>query len=1024
LISPGRRVGHDTLGGIVEFRILGSIDVRAGERTLVVKGPKTRTLLALLACTPARPVSTEQIVDALWAMAPPAGTKAAIHTCVSALRRTLSTVGRKVLVRCPGGYLLDVPPESVDLWLFEHRANRGRAALREGDSATAAELLGDALALWRGVALSGAAGEWADRERARLTELRLAVTEDRLAAELALGRGQAVVAELSTLVAAHPLWERLRGQLMIALCQAGRHADAVECFREGRQLLVDELGIEPGADLSELFGKILRGEIGPIPGPEPVPAPYPAIPSQLPADLGDFTGRAQETREACDYLVSHRSGRTTQTIYAIAGKAGVGKSALATVVAHRVGRHFTDGQLYVNLRGAEPVPVSPAEVLGRFLRALGVADHAIPDDSDERAAYFRTVTAHLSVLILLDNAADERQVRLLLPASPDGAVIITSRRRLSALESAGHAVLDVLDPPTALELLARVTGERRVSAEPSAAREIARLVGFLPLALRIAGARMAGRPDRTMAYLSARLREQHRLLNELAVGDLEVRGSLVVSYLQLDTRERVALRRLAWLGIPDFATWVLAPLLAVSVDEAADIVETLVEAQLLDLVRTEGQAETRYRLHELTSAFARERAEAEEVQGEVLAAAERLAASWYVLVETAAGKMPIFGGAWTRGTESLSGGPLDEPVVAALLVDPAHWFDVEQPALVHMVERASELGLVAAATRLAAALCSSAYAVHNRFRQWWRTHSVALAAARRTGDKESQAILLAGLGDLRYVQDRLDEAVAYYRKALHAYDVAGVSTRNRAATQLSLGTVLCEQGRLAASLNEVGDVQVLVDPLMVARANHTRAQALTELADLDGALAAGTQALSVFQRIDHPLGTVMTHRVLGIVHRAAGRLDKAAAHCELALAEVQDFDAPLMHVYVHQALAKVRIRQGRGGGTRERLRDGLGVCERMQDGFGQALILRTLGELELAEGNFRDAEAYLDRSLRRWEALDLPLWRARCQRDRASVLEALGRHAAADETWAEARAVFHSYGSREDHEPRPRPITG
>jgi len=1003
----------------VEFRILGSIDVRAGQRTLVVKGPKTRTLLALLACTPARPVSTEQIVDALWAMAPPAGTKAAIHTCVSALRRTLSTPGREVLVRCPGGYLLDVPPESVDLWRFEHRASRGRAALREGDSATAAELLGEALALWRGVALSGATGEWADRERNRLAELRLAVTEDRLAAELSLGRGLDVVAELSTLVTAHPLWERLRGQLMIALCQAGRHADAVECFREGRQLLVDELGIEPGAELSALFGRILRGEIDPVPGPEPVPPPHPVIPAQLPADPGDFTGRASETREACEYLVARR---TTQTIYAIAGKAGVGKSTLATVVAHRVGRHFTDGQLYVNLRGAEPVPVSPAEVLGRFLRALGVAEHAIPDDSDERAAYFRTVTAHLSVLILLDNAADERQVRLLLPASPDGAVLITSRRRLSALESTGHTVLDVLDPPTALDLLGRVTGERRVSAEPSAAREIARLVGFLPLALRIAGARLAGRPDRTMAYLSARLREQHRLLNELAVGDLEVRGSLVVSYVQLATRERVALRRLAWLGIPDFASWVLAPLLEVGVDEAADIVETLVEAQLLDLVRTEGQAETRYRLHELTSAYARERAETEEVRTEALEAAERLATCWYGLVETAAGKMPIFGGAWTRGTKSAPDGSLDEPVVAALLVDPAHWFDVEQPALVQMVERASELGLVAAATRLAAALCSSAYAVHNRFRQWWRTHSVALAAARRTGDQQSQAVLLAGLGDLRYAQDRLDEAVAYYRQALRVYDLAGTDARGRAATQLSLGMVLCQQGRLSASLSEVDDVQALVDPLTLARADHTRAQALTELGDLDGALAAGTRALSIFQSIDHRLGVVMTHRVLGIAHRAAGRLDKAAAHCELALAEVSDFDAPLMHVYVHQALAKVHIRQGRGAETRERLREGLGVCERVQDGFGQALILRTLGELELAEGDLHAAGSYLDRSLRRWEALDLPLWRARCQRDRASVLEALGRRDAAAETWAEAQAVFHKYGSREDHEPRP--ITG
>ncbi|MCS7476188.1 BTAD domain-containing putative transcriptional regulator [Umezawaea endophytica] len=1008
----------------MEFRVLGPIEAFVNGVAVPVGGPKPRTMLALLAVHAGRVVSQDQLVDAVWGEEPPEQTRAAVYTYVSTLRRAFADEA-DAISRTGGGYLLAAGLDQVDLHVFSAEVVAGRRALADGDLEEAAARFTAALAVWRGPALGGAQGRWAEGERSRLEELRLAALEDRVDAELAIGRGAALVGELGAAVATHPLRERLRSQLMLALHQSGRQADALACYREGRQVLLDELGLEPGQALRSTHDRILRSDDEPPAPPvsrleavEVVVAPQ--RPSQLPFHIADFTGRAGEVAQLSEHLSS--TGPAVR-LCAISGKPGAGKSTLAMHVAHAVRDQFPDGQLYATLRGVQAVRADPAEVLAGFLRALGVADPALPADLDERAQLYRTLLADQRVLVVLDDAADERQIRDLLPGSPTCAVLVTSRERLGALGGAAQFGLDVLDEAEAFDLLDRVIGDGRARAEPEAAQDIVRLCGRLPLAVRIAGARLAARPQWKLGRLADRLRVQRRVLQELTLGDLEVRGSLALSYDGLAARERAALRRLGLLDVSTFGGWLVAPLIDCPPDEGEEVVERLVDAQLLDVVTSDDSGLLRYQVHDLTRAFARERGDAEESEAEIRAACTRAAETWLTLVETAGERMPHaqFG---DRATPTPS--PyLDDGVAAELLADPEAWFDAEQSDLVGVVERISELDLTDIATRLAAALCSSRFSVRNLFGQWWRTHSAALAAARRVGDRTGEARLLSGLGWLRYEQDRFDEASGYFEQALEAY-AHTADARGQALTRLASSTVRRERGELTKAHESLElalvELRELDEPHAVAQTEHELGRVLTEQGDLDDALETCERTLAAYRSFDDRRGTAIALRSVGIVLRAAGRLDEAAQRCEAAVDIMRGLGDRLMSAYAVQALAKVRIRQGRGDAVRSDLLECLATCNDMQDGFGQALLLRTLGELESAAGRPEVAHRYLERSLEWWTALGLPVWRARTLRDLVSVLTALGDRPAADLAWTEALSIFERHGSREAREPRPQSV--
>jgi DNA-binding SARP family transcriptional activator/tetratricopeptide (TPR) repeat protein len=878
-----RRWGESAM----EIRVLGLVEARDARGPIPLGGPKPVTLLALLAVHAGEVVPLDRIVDALWGERNPQNVRATVHTHVSALRRAL---GQDVIVRHGGGYQLEV--SDVDLRAFAERAHAGCRDLAARRYAEAAASLGGALELWRGAALGGAAGEWADGERRRLADLRLAVREDHLDAVLAANLPCPPVPELQELAAAHPLRERLRAQRMLVLAGFGRQAEALACFEEGRALLADELGVDPGPVLHQAHQQVLAG------------AP---VPAQLPPDIRDFTGRTTEIAAVADGL----------PLVVISGAPGTGKSALAVHVAHDVRALFPDGQLHASLRGPNP--------LVRFLRALGAAE--IPDAEDERVALYRTLLANRRVLVVLDDATDERQVRPLLPGA--GGCVITSRTRLTALEGARHVELGPFDEDAAVELLHKQAG----NLDRQAALEIVRLCGHLPLAVRIAGARLAARPDRSPNRFAARLRT--RPLDELKAGDLDVRERYGAAWAGLSERARTALRRIGWFGAPEFDAWLVTEL------AGADVTDELIRARLLDPLGDNG-----LRITGLVTAFGRERALAEDTAEALRDAAGRVGERW-----------------------------LDQPS--------------EPDQTVHVVEKVSELGLVDVAVRLATS-SSTAFAQDNNFNLWWRTHKAALTAAQQAGDLASQGVLLVGLGWLRTEQDRLDEAADCYEQAIAAYRELG-DANQIAGIQLRLSRVFRERGDLEAALALVTRLE------HTEQTAHERGKVLTELGRLPEALDA----------LETAGQDPMVQRSRSIAHRAAGDLEQAERLAVQAHRELTG----LMSAYAAQSLAKVRIRLG--GQPEDLLRHAWSTCHSMQDGFGQGLALRTLGELELARERPEQACRYLELSVRWWEVLSLPLWRARSLRTLSAAFTALGRTGDADKAHAEAHAVFLRTGARE-----------
>lgn len=563
----------------LRFRVLGPVRAWRGEEELDLGSPQARLTLAVLLLAGGRVVGRERLIDAIWGDDPPPTALGALRTYVSRLR---SRLGDGVITSAGDGYA--VPAPRLDLDEFTRLCE--------------AEQHAEALRLWQGQALGGLAGGYAQAQRDRLEELRLSAVERAAEQAIEQRRGGEAVGELSTLCAAHPLREHARGLLMRALAASGRKAEALAVYTDTRRLLAAELGVDPSAELAALHRRMLADDT-------PVPAPAAKLlrPAQLPADIGDFTGRAAEVGELTAVV---RPGRTV-VVSAIAGIGGVGKTRLAVRAAHLVRREFPDGQLYVDLMGMHARPLDPAHVLGSFLRALGVAD--VPEEASERAALYRSALAERRVLVLLDNAADVRQVKALLPGSPGCAVIVTSRARLVALESAHRLDLDVLDPGEALTLLARIAGEERVAAERAAAMDVVAACGFLPLAVRIAGSRLAGRPGWTVARLRDRLADERRRLAELRVGELAVEATFSLGFDQLTAEQARALRLLAVPDAPDLSAETAGAVLDVGEQAAEELCEALVDLSLL-----ESPAPRRYRYHDLLRTFARGRAGEEEAR--------------------------------------------------------------------------------------------------------------------------------------------------------------------------------------------------------------------------------------------------------------------------------------------------------------------------------------------------------------------------------------------------------------------------
>ncbi|WP_433385420.1 BTAD domain-containing putative transcriptional regulator [Micromonospora sp. KLBMP9576] len=589
----------------MEFRVLGPVGAWRGDAEVALDGAKQRTVLAALLLAEGRTVPDTRLCELLWGEHPPATFAAQLYNYVSRLRKYL---GAEVdIVRQWSGYQIRIGAARLDLDEFERLTEAGREALRDGLHAEAAERLHAAVSLWRGAALSNVTPHLAAAESHRMAELRMAVLESRIEADLLLGRHVRLIPEVTRLVARHPLHEGLRAQLMTALLRCDRQADALAAYHEGRRVLADELGVDPGPLLTEAYRKILAGPASPAPAAVAEPSWHGVRPAMLPPGVGDFAGREGELGGLLRVLTAGPAARPPVAV--VTGMAGVGKSTLALHAAHLCRAAFPDGQLYADLGGPRGNAVEPYDVLGWFLRSLGHAESGIPKGLGERVRLYRSQLAGRRLLVMLDGAADYAQVCPLLPGDPGCQVVVTSRVRLPELAGATSIEVGTLDREQALGLLGRIVGADRIAGEAEAANRIVESCGRLSLGVRVAGSRLLARPHWSLGYLADRLADERYRLDELRLGSMDVRERLDSSYHQLADLGQLALRRLSLLRAPAFPSWCTAEVLGVSRHTGEEVGEKLVDARLLEIVESDGGRRQRYRFHGLVRVFAREKAD-------------------------------------------------------------------------------------------------------------------------------------------------------------------------------------------------------------------------------------------------------------------------------------------------------------------------------------------------------------------------------------------------------------------------------
>ncbi|MGI5214528.1 BTAD domain-containing putative transcriptional regulator, partial [Plantactinospora sp. CA-290183] len=548
----------------MRFGILGPLEIHSVHGPVRLGSGRQRALLATLLLHPCRAVGVDELVEAIWDLAPPVNPRAAVHTFVARLRRSIEAGPEPARIdRQVGGYRLTVGPDDVDLGRFETLLRRAEAARERAGPEEERAALRAALVLWRGDPLVDVSSEYLHREVVPgLVELRLAALERRIDLDLRAPAGHpALVAELRGLTARHPFRERFWVQLMLGLTLCDRRSEAFAVYREIRRRLREELGVDPGEEMQRVHLALLRGEPAPTGTEHGAPAgPVAAAPPgaswtsscQLPLDVGDFVGRGAELEQLLDELRRPHGGGPP--VVAITGPPGVGKSALALRVAHELRPDFPDGQWYVRLHGAGPDRRDPAHVLAELLRTAGVDPAGRPDDPDERAALLRSRLADRRVLLLLDDAADAAQVAPLLPGRPGCAVLVTSRSDLgglTALYGGRRLTLGLLVPREAHDLLRRIVGPDQLRLRE--ATELADLCGRLPLALRIVAANLAGRPSLSPERYVAQLGAGDRLAKLSADGEqsLAVRSAFDLSYTGSDPAQRRAFRLLGLVPGPD-----------------------------------------------------------------------------------------------------------------------------------------------------------------------------------------------------------------------------------------------------------------------------------------------------------------------------------------------------------------------------------------------------------------------------------------------------------------------------------------
>ncbi|MCL9757976.1 BTAD domain-containing putative transcriptional regulator [Frankia sp. AiPa1] len=1007
----------------LQFAILGPLEVTAAGVPLVLGGTQRKVLLTVLLLEVGQTVPIYRLLEAIWRDMPPDRAKATLRTHISELRRRIESGPEpRVLQRRGEGYLLDVHPEQIDA----HRARRllaqGRRAMEDGDPVSAIAPLQEAQSLWRGPSLADVADHpFAHSYVTALTELQLDVTKTRLAADLALGRHREVLGELKMQVDRHPTDDGLRHELVLALYREGRVDEANRACREGLAAR-HELGLESPM-LRRLQEDVLRAAPSLAWTPprslerRTTVTPPTGSGHSLPPDVEEYTGRDTLQARTLALLTDEAALARGTVATAFAGKAGTGKTALAVRIAHQVRAAFTD-VLYVDLRGTRG-PLEPTRVLTRFVQALGVSRAAVPADPDDLHEMYLQLLSTRRALIILDNAANEAQLRPLMPSSPGCAVLVTSRTRLQGLAMPCW-VVDVLIPDDAVELLEKVVGAARVGAEEKAARDIVGLCGYLPLAIQIAGRKLAAHPHWRLSRIVTRLGVERDRLTWLELGDLEIRASFRLSYDGRRPDEQRAFRLLSLPAVNDFTAWAAAAVLAVEVDEAEDVLDRLADAQLLERRGLDPTGTERYGLHELLRVFAREQetgpaddshsqrsadwpdertgdrpesgvaADVAERGSRVAAAVTdrpgtlpvmlstehaaalgRLLYAYLVMLRAAvdtfspgaaraalpAGDAPALFA--ERGAARIGGAALAE-----LTRQPLGWFAAERSNLLALMEQAYAGGLDQP-TWLLAAEATDFYLFGAHWADWARSHELGLAAARRGGHRRAEAELLTNLGER--------EITLAFEEAFWRLDAAGGDPGAEPAVAVDRGAA---------------------DRLALAMERFSRAR-------------------EILAGLGDDLGEARAVRGLGSVCRGRGDRARAVEHFEAGLSTMRRTGARRAEAETLVSLAMAHGDRGELADAITCLTMSLSIARELASRPLRAQAQRRLGDLYRHQHRPDQALTAYNESLPMLADLPDPVWEPRVLVRRGDILAELGDQPAARRSWQQGVTLLRERGSTE-----------
>jgi DNA-binding SARP family transcriptional activator/transcriptional regulator with XRE-family HTH domain/tetratricopeptide (TPR) repeat protein len=945
--GPGPGPDAEPMAAGLWLGVLGPLTVwRNGIRADPGAG-RQRAVLGLLAVHPGIALHRETIIDAVWGYQPPASAIAMVQSYVSRLRRLL---GERVLVSDGISYRLAVSAGELDALEFARLAGLARGSAAAGNPAAACGWYDRALQLWRGEPLADVSALRGDPALTELGQQRTAMILDHADAAAAAGWPERVLAQLRELSARDPLDERVHARLMLTLAACGQQAAALSVFGQLRQRLDAELGITPGAELADAHLRILRGQYHPpgIPAADGAQAPRvseqtgkrtrehdphgsnaaperqqdgageparpaapsalsprtPARPRQLPMAVPQFTGRASELAYLSGLTQQVAGGAGTVVISAIGGMAGIGKTALAVQWAHRAAASFPDGQLYVNLRGfdlADP-PATPSEVTRGFLDALGVPVGQIPAGLDAQAALYRSMTAGKRLLIVLDNAASEQQVRPLLPSSPECLVLVTSRHQLTGLAAAEGArliTLDVLTAADARTLLTEKLGADRAAADPAAVTEIAELCGHLPLALAVTAARAAARRRLSLTALAAELRDARTRLTALDTGDpaVSVRAVFSWSYAQLTPAAARIFRLLGLHPGPDISPPATASLAGFPASQAARGLAELARAHLV--------AEPlpgRYTMHDLLRAYAAERAEATDDEAGRRDAIGRMLDHYLHTASTAAHLL-------RAARDPITIEPPRPGVAAEQPADyqaAMSWFEAEHDVLLASVRLATVTAFYRHAWQLPWAMIDFLDR-RGHWHDWLALLRTALVAATRLGDKAGQAVTHRLAASPCHRLGDYDGARSHVGASLRLYQELGDR----------LGEARCYQG-LCMTDNQHGRI---ADWLL-----HS------EL------------ALSLFQAAGHRHGQADVLHEMGWIHIRLGHPQQGLALCREALAVVRELGDRAGEAYTWSSLGHAEQQLGHLGDAAECHRQALALWQALGDLFAEAQTLIRLGD--------------------------------------------------------------------------------